>query len=217
MIFIKIFINYILFQAVTAVPLYTLSIFNNNLLLYYLLAVLFFVFQFIYIFFTNRYYSLKLFHLEGTLKCIKTAIYGMIIIFINQLVFIFLSNQKIINNSSSRTFESLFAGHDICLYLYLLIMAPILEEIFFRGVFYKILIPVDNEFKQMEKVINIKILFIVIVNAALFSYAHSYKIGLSSLCYFIGGIVLSVCYLKSNNLKVPILIHSFNNIVSCII
>lgn len=219
MIFIKIFFNYILLQVVTSIPIYTLYIFNKNSFAYYLIAILAVIVQITYILFENKNYGLKLFNFKGALKYTKIIIYGTILILINELIFIFLENEKIIKSNSSITFETLFTGHNILLYIYILIIAPILEEIFFRGIFYNLSIPSFNKFKDKNKkiIINSKMYLIILINAAIFSYVHSDKIGISSIYYFIGGIILSICYLKSKNLKVPIFLHSINNLISVII
>ncbi|WP_395319565.1 CPBP family intramembrane glutamic endopeptidase [Fructilactobacillus frigidiflavus] len=206
---IRIFGNFILFQLIISVPIYMLSILNKNLFSYYSLATLFIIIQLVYVFLENKHYNLYLFNLKFH-NYRKIITLGMALILINQLVFIFLANEKVIDNSSADVFINLSETHGCFPFVYVLILAPILEEIFFRGIFYRILIPANNI------VINYKIWIIIFINAILFSYLHS-PLGLNSICYFIGSLILSVSYLKSKDLKVPIILHSFNNIISLII
>lgn len=210
---IRVIANLILFQLIISIPLYVLSIFNKSPFLYYSLVILFIIIQSVYVFLENQHYNLNLFNSKGH-NYRKIISFGMALILINQLVFIFLVSKKIISGPSGSIINQL-GNHEIFLFVYLLIIGPILEETFFRGIFYRLLLP-TNKIKAASTVINYKLWIIIFINAILFSYLHSPS-GLSSICYFIGSIILSISYLKSKDLKVPILLHSFNNLLSIVI
>lgn len=77
------------------------------------------------------------------------------------------------------------------------IMAPIVEELFFRGLI----------FKHLRKSFDVKVA--LGIQALLFSLIHFNLY--QALPTFLVGILLGVCYIRYHNIVVPILIHAFFN------
>lgn len=79
-------------------------------------------------------------------------------------------------------------------------IGPILEEILFRYILFNNLNKFNSKFKSL------------IIATIIFAVIH---LNLIKIIYaFILGIILNITYIKSNNIKVPILIHISANIMS---
>lgn len=81
-------------------------------------------------------------------------------------------------------------------------LSPIVEELLFRGVFYnrlKIIVPT---------------LFSVLISSLLFASLHSYG---SVISAFIFGLCMSILYIKTDNILVPMFAHFLNNLLAEII
>ncbi len=81
------------------------------------------------------------------------------------------------------------------------IISPIFEEILYRGLMYNKLKEISNAFIG------------VLISSILFALLHipKYGFGINTFFLFLVGILLAYCYEKSNNIYVPILVHSINN------
>lgn len=81
------------------------------------------------------------------------------------------------------------------------IFGPIFEEILYRGLMYNKLKEISNAFIG------------VLISSILFALLHipKYGFGTNTFFLFLVGILLAYCYEKTNNIYVPILIHSINN------
>lgn len=114
------------------------------------------------------------------------------------------SNQELIN--------TLTDAHPALMILTSVFLAPILEEMMFRGIVFSWLYEVNPYFAHL-------------VSAFLFGFVHIMSSVLSGnmfewvqiFSYFFMGIVLSVLYEKTNNIYVPILTHATNNLISMIL
>jgi hypothetical protein len=81
-----------------------------------------------------------------------------------------------------------------------IIIAPIAEEIVFRGYFYKAF---SDRFKPS---------YAIVLSAALFSVLHFELLAAAQL--FVIGIILAYVYEKTGNLMAPITLHVLNNAVA---
>ena len=81
------------------------------------------------------------------------------------------------------------------------IISPIFEEILYRGLMYNKLKEISNAFIG------------VLISSILFAFLHipKYGFGINMFFLFLAGILLSYCYEKTNNIYVPIFVHSINN------
>ncbi|AAS12388.1 CPBP family intramembrane metalloprotease [Treponema denticola] len=81
------------------------------------------------------------------------------------------------------------------------IISPIFEEILYRGLMYNKLKEISNAFIG------------VLISSILFALLHipKYGFGINTFFLFLVGILLAYCYEKSNNIYVPIFVHSINN------
>lgn len=89
-------------------------------------------------------------------------------------------------------------GHDLALFFLVGgVLAPVAEEIFFRGLIY-------GYFRKWG------VAFALIASTALFTLAHSLK-GFP-LTQMVGGLLFALAYEKEKNLLVPISIHVLGNL-----
>ena len=81
------------------------------------------------------------------------------------------------------------------------IFGPIFEEILYRGLMYNKLKEISNAFIG------------VLISSILFALLHipKYGFGINMFFLFLAGILLTYCYEKTNNIYVPIFVHSINN------
>ena len=81
------------------------------------------------------------------------------------------------------------------------IISPIFEEILYRGLMYNKLKEISNAFIG------------VLISSILFALLHipKYGFGINTFFLFLVGILLAYCYEKTNNIYVPIFVHSINN------
>ena len=81
------------------------------------------------------------------------------------------------------------------------IISPIFEEILYRGLMYNKLKEISNAF------------IAILISSILFAFLHipGYGFNIKMFSLVLGGILLTYCYEKTDNIYVPILVHSINN------
>ena len=81
------------------------------------------------------------------------------------------------------------------------IISPIFEEILYRGLMYNKLKQISNAF------------IAILISLILFALLHipGYGFNIKIFCFVLDGILLTYCYEKTDNIYVPILVHSINN------
>ena len=121
-----------------------------------------------------------------------------LISFIIQNILPEYKQQEIVLNFKSNLLK------DKTILLQVLIIAPVVEEIIFRGYIYRILKT------------KVPIMFAIIISSILFSFIH-YNV-LSFILLFVLSIFLTYIYERNGSIMCPIIIHSlFNLIMSALI
>ena len=85
---------------------------------------------------------------------------------------------------------------------YILLFAPVLEELLLRGIFFQSFGGIANRGKRW---------LLLVLSAFVFGSLHSLPVHYDFLLYFAMGLVLGAAYLHTKDLKYPILIHMVNN------
>ena len=85
---------------------------------------------------------------------------------------------------------------------YIVLFAPILEELLLRGIFFQSFGSIENCGKRW---------LLLVLSAFVFGSLHSLPVHYDFLLYFAMGLVLGAAYLHTKDLKYPILIHMVNN------
>ena len=85
-------------------------------------------------------------------------------------------------------------------FLSVVILSPIIEELIFRGIFLR----------RFDKALN-DLTLAILVSSVLFGICHSFGGILGAILF---GICVSILFVKSGNILVPIFAHFLNNIIS---
>ena len=85
---------------------------------------------------------------------------------------------------------------------YIVLFAPVLEELLLRGIFFQSFGSIENRGKRW---------LLLVLSAFIFGSLHSLPVHYDFLLYFAMGLVLGAAYLHTKDLKYPILIHMANN------
>jgi membrane protease YdiL (CAAX protease family) len=170
--------------------------------------IIFFVFKELLILIVLIYFGIyfqeekKLLKVKKLKNCIISFILFIpllfLISFIIQNILPEYKQQEIVLNFKSNLLK------DKALLLHVLIIAPVVEEIIFRGYIYRILKT------------KIPIIFAIIISSTLFSLIH-YNV-LSFILLFVLSIFLTYIYERNGSIMCPIIIHSlFNLMMSALI
>lgn len=85
-------------------------------------------------------------------------------------------------------------------------LAPIVEEIIFRGLFAKLFFP---------KITDVKTSFwYVLTTSIVFGLAHVQSFDLSIIPYILMGVILALAYIRFGDIKYNIFLHFLNNLIS---
>ena len=85
---------------------------------------------------------------------------------------------------------------------YIVLFAPVLEELLLRGIFFQSFGGIANRGKRW---------LLLVLSAFVFGSLHGLPVHYDFLLYFAMGLVLGAAYLHTKDLKYPILIHMVNN------
>lgn len=97
-------------------------------------------------------------------------------------------------------FSSVSISVMVFYFLTIVILSPIIEEILFRGIFLR---RFNKELKNLT--------LAILISSFLFGICHNFG-GISGAILF--GICVSILYIKSKNILVPIFAHFLNNLIS---
>lgn len=130
--------------------------------------------------------------------------FGMFfLIIVLQIVFVNLfggassQNQEALNEVQSRS-NAIFN-------ILLVIVAPICEEIIFRGMFFNTFFPEENSWSQIIGIIT---------SGFVFAWCHDPSFSKFIFVYWMMGSVLAWTYVWTKDLRYPILAHILNNLLS---
>ncbi len=106
---------------------------------------------------------------------------------------------------NQRAVESFTQNYPVLAFFLVVIFAPIIEEMLFRGLLAQYLFP------KIEKT-NKAILYMV-VSGVLFSFAHTPTQFIHFMIYFTMGVSIAWLYVSKRDLRYPIALHMFNNLL----
>lgn len=129
------------------------------------------------------------------------------ILFVAAIYFVlqYLSSLSLISFDSPLfgDFSSISIGILVLYFLTIVILSPIIEEILFRGIFLG----------RFNKALN-NISLAILLSSILFGICHNFGGILGAILF---GICVSILYIKSKNILVPIFAHFLNNLISFLI
>lgn len=181
----------------------------------YGLMLLFFIYQFKKIDFKEHSENSYLIALENEYDSIfKVADFNRIsfivianILFVCAIYFVlkYLSNLSIISFDAPLfgDFSSLSIYVILLYFLAIVILSPIIEETLFRGIFLR----------RFNEVLD-NVTLAILISSILFGLCHNFGGILGAILF---GICVSILYIKSRNILVPIFAHFLNNLITFII
>ncbi len=129
------------------------------------------------------------------------------ILFVSTVYFIlrYLARLSLISFDSPLfgDFSSLSAEILLLYFVTVVILSPIIEEILFRGIFLR----------RFNKELD-NLTLAILISSVLFGLCHGFGGILGAILF---GICVSILYIKSRNILVPIFAHFLNNVISFII
>lgn len=145
-------------------------------------------------------------------QCFILIIIGfLLMIVIKQLYIVFIGNETMANDELIKEHIGLF----IPFYITSCIIAPIFEEIIFRGYGYMAISSLSNaicnRFKIQRYERRITVITFILVPALIFGYIHKQSSIFSLLTYVFAGIVFSLLFIITKRIWVSILAHFVNN------
>lgn len=123
----------------------------------------------------------------------------------------FLIAHGVLSNTQNQS-ENIAAlnRNPIFMLVFGLVIAPILEELIFRGLFYKSLLVNLNtrQFRQQS------LILMIAVNTLIFTLPHLQTFSLEILPYIIMSVIFSINFIYYKKISVPIILHIFNNLIA---
>ena len=128
---------------------------------------------------------------------------GLVIILLLQLMGASLGAGHTSDNQEALNKLMKTSGKQI--YAMLCLLAPICEELIYRGFFFQALQLKKGKF---EKIVG------VILSGLLFAFVHDPKVDVFFISYFLMGAVLAGLYAWTENLTISMTVHALNNIIA---
>ncbi|EAF3288841.1 CPBP family intramembrane metalloprotease, partial [Listeria monocytogenes] len=110
---------------------------------------------------------------------------------------------------NQRSLIDMFAHGFVWQLLTVVFIAPVAEELFYRGLLMKFI----GRFFQIDKKLK-KWITLVIVSMVFAASHSSYFLSVDFILYFSLGLILGLSYWKTQRIEVPIIIHILNNALS---
>lgn len=128
---------------------------------------------------------------------------GLVIILLLQLMGAALGAGHTSDNQEALNKLMRTSGKQI--YAMLCLLAPICEELIYRGFFFQVLQLKKGKF---EKIVG------VILSGLLFAFVHDPNFDVFFISYFLMGAVLAGLYAWTENLTISMTVHTLNNIIA---
>ncbi|WBL26756.1 CPBP family intramembrane glutamic endopeptidase [Zunongwangia sp. HGR-M22] len=149
----------------------------------------------------NPFENVKIPNLRNIMVCIFVTILIVVIwpfLDLPDLIDKIINKEKIYNYSLQKITWDITGFEQFYYYLRTLLLMPILEETFYRKIIFE---KINEKYKTITA---------VLISSFLFSLGHL-DYSFFSTAFFIG-IILSLVYIKTRNLAIPVLIHSLINL-----
>lgn len=139
---------------------------------------------------------------------------SLLLLLLLQLGTTYLTTHQLVVNSQNQSENLKQLNHNPFLMgVIISLIAPILEELIFRGLFYKLLLA-NISLNQLKKTTYFLMFFI---NGLLFTIPHLTTLSWDWCAYLLMALIFSVNFLYYRSIKVPIILHIFNNLVAILL
>ncbi|WDF82349.1 type II CAAX endopeptidase family protein [Lacticaseibacillus pabuli] len=147
-------------------------------------------------------------HWRDVWSKVKGMLPGLLIMVVIQVISSLLITNHIIHESSNQTaIDALLKGNEWTMALETILLAPIVEELIFRGLLMNLAFAERNRATQT---------FNIILSAGAFSLAHGPSNIVDFLLYGGLGLGLAVTYARTKDLRCGIGLHILNNLIAFI-
>lgn len=138
------------------------------------------------------------------LKRILIAVAAFVLIVIMQIIFIIYFSKNS-TSANQKAIEELQKSVNPIFNLMLVILAPICEELIFRGMFFNTFFPVENVYTKWLGIIT---------SGFVFAFGHDPSMDKFLFLYWMMGSILAWTYVKTKDIRYSILAHMLNNLMS---
>lgn len=152
----------------------------------------------------NKWDFSPIFKTDG--KSLLYALGGFILIIIVQLLVISIGGTN--TSTNQETLSKLMRKTSPMFYVMLSFIAPICEEIIFRGIFFEIFFTTPSKRN---------LILGALVNGLLFGAAHDLHFDIFFIDYCFTGMVFSFLYLRTKNISTSVFAHMANNLLALLI
>ena len=180
--------------------------FNDWVIAVVILFINYFIIKFLYKRYINRSKG-NFFENEDLISLNWKKIFFVLLMYgvISFLDLIFSHSLDIGTPENQEIIEEMFRMTPITIAVSTVLVAPVVEELIFRGFFFAYFMKKDTFSSK---------LMIVIISSLVFGLAHEFYPSISLLYYSSIGAVLALTYLYTKNIKYSILLHLINNLVA---
>lgn len=113
----------------------------------------------------------------------------------------------ITSTKNQETMNMFLRSAPLLVYVVGILMAPIIEEFIFRGIFFNFFL---HDSKPLSKVI------VVLASGCVFGFLHEPRFDVSWLLYSIMGWIFGSVYIITKDLRYSIVLHMFNNAMAAV-
>ncbi len=152
----------------------------------------------------NKWNFSPIFKTDG--KSLLYATGGFLLIIIVQILVVSIGGSN--TSTNQETLSKLMEKTSPMFYVMLSIIAPICEEIIFRGIFFEILF--TNPSKR-------NVILGALINGLFFGLAHDLHFDIFFIDYCFTGTIFSLLYLRTKNISTSIFAHMANNLLALLI
>ena len=138
-----------------------------------------------------------------TVRRLFIAFFGFVLIVVGQILFIkFIGKTGTSQNQAA--LDTLRTQSSPLFNIMLVVVAPICEELIFRGMFFNTFFTTENQKNKW---------FGILICGFVFAFFHDPHLTKYFLLYWMMGVILSWLYLTTRDLRYPILAHMLNNLL----
>ena len=114
--------------------------------------------------------------------------------------------ENFIPTSENQTIiAQMLAGDKVGMIISTVLVAPVVEELIFRGLLQKLF------FKKMDSVKSVVIF--VLVSGILFGFIHTFNFSLEIIPYASAGVIFALTYVFTKDVRYGMILHAINNLI----
>ena len=209
------FIGIIFMQQLAVLPLTMTSHINTGFPKIILTIIGFSIQIFIALFLYNKLFKIgeytKDAGIKSIMKLVKILVSVLLAMVIIQICSTYLQDMSVVTNTDNqKAILKLYKYNSVGLIIETVIIAPILEELIFRGVFL-------SGWSTVFGISKISLGSGIFISSGIIALLHTTDFSINLKPYFVAGVILASSYIKTKRIEIPILGHMFLNFLAFII